>query len=91
MADLYFLLERVLTAYQFLVFLWVVLGWLQMFGALPMNRPIAVVMDVLYRLCEPSLRFFRNLIPPLGGLDFSPLFVILGIELVKIVLRNLLF
>jgi len=40
----------------------------------------------LSALCEPVLRPVRRVLPPLGGLDFSPLVVILGLQAVKILL-----
>ena len=90
MFDLYLLLARIIGIYQFLVFVYVIAGWLIQFGALPMSRPIVVILDVLERLCEPALRFVRGFMPLLGGLDLSPLVVIFGLELVKMALRQLL-
>ena len=42
---------------------------------------------VLGRICEPLLAPFRRLIPPLGGLDLSALFLIIALQAVIILLR----
>jgi YggT family protein len=44
-------------------------------------------VGLLSSLCEPLLRPVRRVLPPLGGLDFSPLVVILGLQAIKILLR----
>jgi YggT family protein len=41
---------------------------------------------LLGSLCEPVLRPVRRLLPPIGGLDFSPLVVILGLQALKILI-----
>jgi YggT family protein len=40
----------------------------------------------LSSLCEPVLRPVRNVLPAIGGLDFSPLVVILGLQALKILI-----
>lgn len=40
----------------------------------------------LSSLCEPVLRPVRGILPPVGGLDFSPLVVILGLQALKILI-----
>ena len=42
--------------------------------------------SVLASICDPLLRPFRRLIPAIGGLDLSPLFVIIGLQAVLIAL-----
>ncbi|HEY1726164.1 MAG TPA: YggT family protein [Steroidobacteraceae bacterium] len=42
---------------------------------------------LLESLCEPALRPFRRLIPPLGGIDFSPLWACIIIQMLLILLR----
>jgi len=42
--------------------------------------------QLLGRLCEPLLRPFRRLLPPIGGLDFSPIFVLIGLQALLILL-----
>jgi YggT family protein len=44
------------------------------------------INEFLYRLNEPLLQPMRNLIPPIQGFDLSPLFVILGLQLIIILL-----
>ena len=39
------------------------------------------------RLCEPLLAPLRRVIPPLGGLDLSALFVLIGLQALQILLR----
>ena len=46
-----------------------------------------MVGDALYRITEPALRPIRRLIPLLGGIDISPVVLILGL----VFLRNLMF
>jgi YggT family protein len=50
------------------------------------NRLVWTVTDFLYRITEPALRWIRRFIPSFGGIDLSPLVLLLGIWVV----RNLL-
>ena len=90
MLDLYILIAKLLGVYQLIIFVWVILGWLQMYNALPYSRPLHMVMEVLYRLTEPVLGFFRRLLPPMGGLDLSPLIAILGLEVLIMILSKIM-
>lgn len=45
------------------------------------------IHNALGRVWEPVLRQVRELIPPMGGLDFSPLVILLLLQLVAAVLR----
>lgn len=89
MDDIYFLFEKLLRVYQLILFVWIILGWLQMYNALPYSRPLHFVMELLYRLTEPVLGFCRRLLPPIGGLDLSPLIAFFGIEILIIMLRGI--
>ena len=42
---------------------------------------------ILERLCNPLLRPLRRVIPPIGGLDLSPIFVLIGLQALQILLR----
>jgi YggT family protein len=45
------------------------------------GSPIAPVAQFLYRITEPVLAPIRRALPSMGGLDLSPLVVILGIQI----------
>jgi len=74
------LARTTLQFYFFAVLLHVVLSWVAP-GA---RSPAALILD---RLCEPLLRPLRRVIPSLGGLDFSPIFVLIGLQALQILLR----
>lgn len=66
----------------FAILIKIILSWVA-----PHNvNPITML---LHTLSEPILRPFRRIIPPLGGLDISPIFAIVLIQAVNIVLREL--
>ena len=52
----------------------VILSWLEAFNVLnTYNRFVAAVCAVVHKLTDPYFNFFRKIVPPAGGLDFSPL------------------
>ena len=72
------LLDTVISIYIWLLIASVVLSWLIAFNVINTNnRFVLSVVDVLYRLTEPVLRPIRNILPNLGGIDISPVIVIL--------------
>jgi YggT family protein len=40
-------------------------------------------IDILFRLTEPVMAPVRRLIPPIGGLDFSPLLIFFALQLIS--------
>jgi YggT family protein len=75
------------------LYIWVVIGsaimsWLVAFNVLnTRNRFVYQVGDVLYRLTEPALRPIRRVVPTVGGLDLSPVVLLLLLFFI----RSLLF
>jgi YggT family protein len=55
--------------YTLFLFLHILLSWFQ----LPYNPLLNKVRGVLYDACQPYLNLFRGLLPPMGGLDLSPI------------------
>jgi YggT family protein len=45
------------------------------------GSPVAPVAQFLYRITEPVLAPVRRALPSMGGIDLSPLVVILGIQI----------
>lgn len=55
-----------------------ILSWLLAFNILDYrNNFVRTVADMLYRLTEPLYRPIRNILPNLGGIDLSPLVILL--------------
>ena len=71
------LLITVIRFYIFALILYAILSWI----APGTYSPAAALLD---SLCEPILRPVRRVIPPLGGIDFSALFVIVGLQALHI-------
>jgi YggT family protein len=68
-----------LSVYTFILFIRIILSWVSMAWSPPPG--LTPFIRIIYDLTEPILGFFRRYIPPMGGLDLSPLviFLILGI------------
>jgi YggT family protein len=73
-----------LTIYVWLLIAAAVLSWLVAFNVVnTRNQVVAMVGDFLYRITEPALRPIRNFLPNLGGIDISPVILILIIFLIQ--------
>lgn len=69
-----------------------ILSWLVAFNVVnTSNRFVYTVGDVLWRITEPALRPLRRIIPIMGGIDLSPIALILVLYFVQGVLRQLAF
>lgn len=77
-------IKIVLELYIWLLIAAAVLSWLVAFNVVNVrNQVVAVIGDFLYRITEPLLRPIRNMLPNLGGLDISPVILILIIILIQ--------
>ena len=89
MTSLFQILMLLLDVALFIVIAHVIMSWLINFGVLNMRQPIvAQIWDGLNRLLEPVYGRIRRLLPNMGGLDLTPLVVILGLYAIEIILRN---
>jgi YggT family protein len=78
------LLNTVISIYIWLLIASVVLSWLIAFNVITTgNRFVYEIRDFLYRITEPLLRPIRNLLPNLGGIDISPIVLILALYFVR--------
>ena len=74
------LIDRIIDIYVWVIILSAVLSWLVAFNVVNMrNRFVYLIGDTLNRLTEPVYRPVRRLLPDMGGLDLSPLIVILAL------------
>ena len=73
-----------LNLYVWLLIAAAVLSWLVAFNVVNVrNQFVGMVADFLYRITEPVLRPIRNIMPNLGGLDVSPVILILIIYFIQ--------
>lgn len=70
-------LNRVVGAYSMLIVLWAVLSWI------PAGGIISELRSAMGALVEPYISIFRRFMPPVGGIDFSPLVAIIALNLVQ--------
>jgi YggT family protein len=74
----------VIDLYKWVIIAQVIVSWLIAFGVInTYNRFVAQASEVLYRLTEPALRPIRRLLPDLGGIDISPIILLLLLWLVE--------
>jgi YggT family protein len=82
---------QVLRLYMWVVIAAVIFSNLAAFNVLDTrNRVIWQIGAVLSRLTEPLLRPIRNVLPNFGGIDLSPLVLLLGIWLLQSLLVRII-
>ncbi len=87
MNALFWLIDQVIGLYITLVIVQVVLSWLVAFNVInTSNRFVYMVGDFLYRITEPALKPIRRLLPTMGGIDLSPVVLILGLYFLRVLL-----
>jgi uncharacterized protein YggT (Ycf19 family) len=89
----------VLEVIQWIVLVWVILSWVLFFASQTSFRwrykSAYVILnqlnDIFTRMTSPFLRPFRRLVPPhkMGGIDWSPLLLLLAIYILRGVLAYL--
>jgi len=73
------LLELFINIFLYAVFIQVILSWVAPGGHNP-------AVQLIYSLTEPVMRPARRLIAPIQGIDLSPMLVIVGLYLLKMLL-----
>jgi uncharacterized protein YggT (Ycf19 family) len=75
--------------YVLLIFAYILTSWIR----LPYSPTLNRIQRFLYDVCEPYLRLFRRVLPPMGPLDLSPIVavfaLILGGRIVNAILERL--
>jgi YggT family protein len=83
---------ELLNLYWWVIIISAVASWLIAFGVInTYNRNVAMAIDVLYRLTEPALRPIRQFLPNLGGIDISPIILLLIIWFAQMELAQLAY
>lgn len=70
----------VIEFYIFVIFAAVIASWLIAFGVVNLrNEAVRLIVQTLNALTEPAFRRIRRIISPIGGLDLSPLIVLVAL------------
>jgi YggT family protein len=89
MTSLYEILMLILSIAKFFVFAHFVMSWLINFQVLNIRQPfVQQVWFALNRMLEPLYGPIRRILPAMGGLDLSPLVVLIAIYALEIILSN---
>jgi YggT family protein len=75
-----FIICYALEAYQIILIIRIILSWTTMFWTPP--PALTPAIRVVYDLTEPVMGFFRRFIPPIGGLDLSPIFIFIILSII---------
>ncbi len=70
------ILINIVDLYSLVVFVAVILSWVK----LPPDNPVAGFVN---SMTEPVLSRIRQALPPMGGLDFSPMILLVGLQMLK--------
>lgn len=88
---LYNLISVLLNMYMWAIVISVILSWLLAFGVINTHNPfVSNVGHFLFKITEPALQPIRRMLPGFGGIDVSPILLILVIYFIQDVLHRLM-
>ncbi|HYM03167.1 MAG TPA: YggT family protein [Stellaceae bacterium] len=92
LVPVFWVIITLLDIYWWILIISAVMSWLIAFNVInTYSRPVAVIGDFLYRATEPVLRPVRQFLPNFGGLDVSPIIVLLIIWFIRMELLQVMF
>ncbi len=84
MGLLLYLLSTAIQIYIWIVILYVVIQWLVAFQVLNLRTQQARnLVNLLQRAVDPVMKRVQKYIPLIGGIDLSPIVVIIGLQLIE--------
>lgn len=79
-----YLLSLAIQAYTMVIIVHVAVGWLIAFEIINARNPQAKnLIRLLNKLTDPVYAPLRKYIPPIGGIDVTPIIVIFGLSLIE--------
>lgn len=83
-----YLILTLLDLYEWIVIIWIIVSWLVHFQIINTYHPFVNKLNYfLYRLTEPVLVHIRKWVPPIGGLDISPIVLFILLNFVQYTLH----
>ena len=81
---LFGIIDMILQVLVWVIIAQVILSWLVAFNVInTQSNFVRTVLDVLDRLTAPLYRPIRKILPDFGGIDFSPIILILAIQILR--------
>ena len=78
------LILTLIDLYIYVLIAAAVMSWLIAFNVVNSQNPtVRMIWDFLYRITEPVLAPIRSVLPGLGGIDISPVILIIGLLFLK--------
>ncbi|MEO9461550.1 MAG: YggT family protein [Marinomonas sp.] len=91
LVTLYEIISMLANIFIMLIIIQFVIGLLFAFNVVsPSNQILMSIYDSLNRIMDPILRPVRNMLPQTGAIDFSPIVIIVVLNIVLIVLGNVI-
>lgn len=92
MGLLAYLISTAIDIYIIIIVVQIAISWLTIFGVINVeNKQAQQLVGLLQRATDPVYKPIRKFIPPIGGIDITPIIVILGLNLLRSVLLGALF
>src|SRR5215211_1586985 len=79
-------LDVFISVYILVIIVYIITSWIR----LPYSPWLNRIQRFLYDVCDPYLRLFRRVVPPLGPLDLSPMLAVIVLLVVQQLLNTLL-
>ena len=80
--------DTLITLYIYVLIAAAVMSWLIAFNVVNSYNPtVRRIWDFLYRVTEPALRPIRAILPNLGGIDISPVILIIGLMFLRVFIQ----
>ncbi len=91
MYQLAYLITLGIEIYIWIIIAEVILSWLLIFGVINTKNPQARnLMELINKATNPVMSKVRNYIPPIGGMDLTPIVVIFALSFAKMLVWRIL-
>lgn len=80
------LLSLTLTIYFWGLLIVIIMSFLTILGGMRLSHPI---LDLVNQLMRPVMEPVSRILPPMGGIDLSPILLFLGIRVMQVIINNL--
>jgi YggT family protein len=91
MIELLGFIAEVIKLYEYVIYAAIILSWLIAFNVVNAYHPVVrTIYQAVSALTDPLLKYIRKFMPNLGGLDLSPVILLLGCLFLRgVVLTNI--